>query len=311
MTGKQDGKNTMEMALRDFLLKNKTITAMLPGFDGLFTTYSSNLLKIQVIRGQQEIDKSGIKDNKGNLRMDLVSKAYDVARKTEVYALMNNNAILAKEIHYSETNLTKTSDSKLKAKAQLIYDRAFANAAVLVPYGISAAALTALKTAIDVFNTAIPSTRIGITEKKAATDQLAVYFKQNDDILEKFDLLVELVRKEQPAFYNSYKDNRKIVHSGTNTLAYTAYINDAINDEGIKGVKATFEGQDIPSRAASSKPMKPLVKYTAEKGIFKIRNMAEGTYTVTLEKPGYKTVTITTTAVSGEMTILNIKLERA
>jgi hypothetical protein len=310
MTHKQESKYSMKLAVRDFFNKNATITATLPGYGALYALYLANIAQIQLIREQQEIDKSGIKDNKDLLRVDLVTKAYDVGKKTEVYAKMNNNVILAKEVHYSETDLSKAADSKLKDRALLIYDRANANLAALATYGITAAVLTALKNAIDLFNASIPSTRTGKTETKAATDQLAKLFKSDDDLLAKFDLLVEVVRLSQPAFYSAYKDNRKVIDTANGSLALTALITDAINGEGIKGAKATFVLQNGTNKVATAKMEKPLVKITALKGIFKIKSLADGIYIVTIEKTGFKTVTVTVNIANGEMTVLEVKLER-
>jgi hypothetical protein len=310
MTHKEESKYSMKLALRDFLNKIATIAATLPGYGVLYALYLANLTQIQLIREQQEIDKSGIKDNKDLLRIDLVTKAYDVGKKTEVYAKMNNNAILAKEVHYSETELNKAADSKLKDKALLIYDRANSNLAALATYGITAAVLTTLKTAIDLFNAAIPTTRTGKTETKAATDQLKKLFKSDDDILAKFDLLVEVVRLSQPAFYSAYKDNRKVIDTANGSLALTALITDAITGEGIKGAKATFVLQNGANKAATDKIEKPIVKISALKGIFKIKSLADGIYIVTIEKTGYKTVTVTVNVANGDMTVLEIKLEK-
>ena len=38
--------------------------------------------------------------------------------------------------------------------------------------------------------------------------------------------------------------------------------------------------------------------------------MPDGIYTATLEKTGYKTVTVTVSVANGEMTVLNMQLEK-
>ena len=206
----------------------------LPNFTSLFTSFTGNINQIQVIREQQEADKTGIAVNKDQLRADLVAKALDISRKTEAYAKMTNNALLTKEVHYSETDLSRAADTILKDRALLIHNKANANLAALATYGVNAAALTALKTAIDLYNAAIPKPRLGITEKKQATDQLEKLFKANDDLLAKFDTLVEIVRLSQPVFYTAYWDNRKVIATGTGTLSLKATVTDAATGIGIK-----------------------------------------------------------------------------
>jgi hypothetical protein len=171
--------------------------------------------------------------------------------------------------------------------------------------------LTALKNAIDLFNAAIPKPRLGITERKQATGQLDKLFKANDAILEKFDTLAEVIRLSQPAFYAAYKDNRKVVDTGTGSLALTAIVTNATTGAGIKGVKVSFEQQNGSLKTAAAKAEKPLVKTTAEKGIFKIKSLAAGMYTATVNKPGFKEQIVTVTVADGDMTELIVELEKS
>ena len=300
----------MKLGMRDFLNKNAAITSSLPTFGVLFPQFNDNLSQIQVLRELQEINKSGISDHKNSLRSDLVARALDISRKTEVYAKMNNNPILAKEVHYTETELNKSSDSGLKDKALVIWDKANANVMVLAEYGVNPEMLTALKIGIDLFNASIPTTRTGKAETKEATTQLAGLFKENDAILAKFDLLVEVVRLTQPEFYSGYKGIRKIINTGTGTLALTANITDTITGIGIKGVKVTF----IPLReeliGMNAWIEAKLVKTTAGKGNFNIKSMADGTYTATVVKTGYKKQVLNINVAAGDLTKLKVQLEK-
>ena len=54
-----------------------------------------------------------------------------------------------------------------------------------------------------------------------------------------------------------------------------------------------------------------IVKKTAAKGKFNIKSMPEGTYTVTITKPGYKDQVVTINVVSGELAKLDVILEKA
>jgi len=134
----------MNIGTSNYLDKNNSITANLPGFEPLFTKLKSNINEIQNLREQQEIDKTGIHDYKEMLRADLAAKAYDISRKTEVFANFATNLILAKEVHYSETALIKATDSKLESRAQIIYDKADDNLGDLLPYGVTEDDLSAL-----------------------------------------------------------------------------------------------------------------------------------------------------------------------
>ena len=310
MTNIQECKNSMELGLRDFLNKNASIANKLPNFVILFAQFNSNLDQIQVLREQQEIDTSGISDNKGLLRTNVVTKALDVSRKTETYAKMTNNPILAKEVHYSKTDLNKSSDLKLRDRALIIHDKADENIADLEEYGVNADMLVDLKKVIDLFNASIPEIRTGKTETKQVTRQLNRLLKANDEILVKFDLLVEVVRQTEPVFYSGYKDNRKIINTSVASLALIAKATDAVTGEAIKGAKFTFIPQDEGENKGDAKTEEPLVKRTAKKGILHIKNMTDGPYLTIVAKTGYKPKELLINKAAGDRINLNIKLER-
>jgi len=310
MTNYQESKYSMMIGTRDYLIKNSEIAKTLPAFGELFPGFNANINQIQVQRELQEIDKSGITDTKSMLRFDLTSQALDVSRKTEVYARMNNNAILAKEVHYSETDLNKSADSKLKDKALVIYDKANANVAALAVYGIRPEMLTALKNSIDLFNASIPTTRTGKTETKQVTNQLTKLLKANDELLTKFDLLVEVVRLTEPVFYSGYKDHRKIINTGTGSLAMIAKATDALTGEAVKGVKFTLIHQNGTGNKPETKTGEQLVKITAQKGILHIKNLTDGPYLTIVSKTGYKEKELIVNKATGDRINLNVQLER-
>jgi len=310
MTNIQECKNSMELGLRDFLNKNASIANKLPNFVILFAQFNSNLDQIQVLRELQEIDTSGISDKKDLFRSDLVTKAIDVSRKTETYAKMTNNPILAKEVHYSKTDLNKSSDLKLRDRALIIHDKADENIADLEEYGVNADMLVDLKKVIDLFNASIPEIRTGKTETKQVTRQLNRLLKANDEILVKFDLLVEVVRQTEPVFYSGYKDNRKIINTSVASLALIAKATDAVTGEAIKGAKFTFIPQDEGENKGDAKTEEPLVKRTAKKGILHIKNMTDGPYLTIVAKTGYKPKELLINKAAGDRINLNVKLER-
>lgn len=310
MNLKQESKFSMKLALRDYFNQNASITATLPTFGILFPQFNANMSLIQAIREQQEVDKTGIAENKEKLRADLIAKTLDVSRKTEAYAKMTNNVILAKEVHYSESELKKAADSILRDRALLIHNKANANLAALAPYGVTAVILTALKNAIDLFSASIPKPRLGITEKKQATDQLNKLFKADDEIIDKFDTLVEVVRTNQPVFYSGYKDIRKVITNGNGSLAVKGIVTDAITGSPIKGAILSFVPDGNGSTSKAARTTAALVKKTAVKGGYNIKSLPAGMYKVTIKKNGYAEQDVIIAVSDGELTELNIQLSK-
>jgi uncharacterized membrane protein len=57
--------------------------------------------------------------------------------------------------------------------------------------------------------------------------------------------------------------------------------------------------------------MTEMVKKTAEKGSFHIKNMQAGTYKVVVNKPGYKDKEVSVSVADGERSELSVELEKA
>ena len=308
MNNMQESTLSMNLGTLNYFDKNAAIASLLPGAEPLITKFRVNVNAIVVLREQQEVDISGISGKKELLRADLAAKAYDISRKTEAYACLSNNLILEKEVHFPETSLKSATDSKLESRSLIIYERAKANIANLMPYGVTEDDLIALQNAIDLFHASVPTPRTITTEKKQITNQLARLFKENALILEKIDLLVELVRLKQPLFYSGYKDIRKIILTGTGSLALMALATDAATGEVIKGVKFTFVRQNENGEKVKNET--PLVKVTAKKGKLNIKNMAEGSYITTVEKVGFKKQDLLVNKAAGDRIKLNVQLEK-
>ena len=314
MDSLQKSKLSMSMATRDYLLLNTTITTPLPNFTANFTTFQSTITQIQAIAELQDFEKTGIADSKTQLKASLCSLSADYSRKMVAYATFTNNAVLLKEIKISESELKRLADADLKTKAQELYDRAQSNLAALATYGIAAATQTNLQTAITAFNASIPKPRLGIDEKKQATQQLLVLFKTLDSSLENIDLAIDIVRLTQVNFYNGYKTARKIIITGTTTLSVKGLVTDSITGEPVKG--ATIEFSPAEAVMMMTKTEKSVVspiivtKKTAEKGGIQVKSLPAGTYQVTIKKVGYADVVTTVNVNDNEMSLLNVEISK-
>ena len=308
MTFIQRIKLTMYMAVRDFLNLNATIVASLPNFAVNNTTLQNNITSIQSTGEQQEFDKTGISDNKKLLKLTLVTQAEDISKKMVAYANNIGNAILLKEVKYSKSELNRASDTDLKNMVQCIYDRANSNVAALATYGITAAILTAFLNAITAFNTAIPKVNEGINETKLSTAQLATLYKATDLALDNIDKIVEIVRLSQPNFYKGYSDNRLMKKTGNSPISLKGTVTDAVSGEYLKGATLTIVAVDVKTAMASNGKVKEIVKKTADKGGVLVKNLASGTYRVTITRAGYIDQIVTINITDGEMAVLDVKL---
>ncbi len=306
MTNKMESKYLMVLAIISYLEKNATITNTLPNYSPLYTKMKANILQVEILRGMKETVTSGIPISKEQLKSDLIAMALDYSRKTEAYASINNNIILSKEVHYSKTDLKKSGNAKLKDRALIIYDRALANLPAMISYGVNEEGLAAYKLLIDQFTEELPNVRLGKSGQKQTSDQLIQLFKENDEILSKIDLLVEIVHTSQPVFYKGYKDLRKVIETGRSSLAAKGMVTDASNGEPLKGVRISFDLDG--NKAMTTKSNGSIVKKSAEKGRFNVKTMAAGIYIVTASKIGYVTQVVKLVVNTGELSDLKVEL---
>lgn len=314
MTNKQDGCLKMSLSTTLYLTANATITAGLPNFTNYFTVIQTTNTQILAVQQLQELDKTGITASKNQLRQTLATLAIDIGRRVQAYAINVGNSVLLAEVNYSESDLKRSTDTEIRSRCQVIYDRANANVTALTPYGVTAANLASLLTSITNYNTAFPKGRVGTTDTEQATQQLTALFKTLMDNYNKVDMLVEMVRTTQPNFYNEYKKVRKIIDTGAKSLILKANVSDSETGDPLANATLTFTPTNgmlkAVARTAKSNG-NGLSKKTAAGGGLHMKSMEDGTYLVIASKPGYKDKEVTVSVVNGEMTVLNIDLEKA
>jgi hypothetical protein len=304
MTNTQENRLSMFLAARDFLLQNNAATSVLPNFVHFFDAAKSGITEIQSWVEQQEFNKTGIAIEKKKIKDTLIVKAMDIANRLFAFAKFRNDSILMKEIGYKESELRKTTDTLMKEKCQIVFDKGSLYAADLVQYGVSQNILDELKRLISDYDTSLPAPRIGIMEKKQATEKLAALFDQVNLNFDQLDTLVETLRYSDTVFYKGYQGARKIVNAGHGFLSLKGIVIDKNNSVPIQNVKIVLSLQlKNPGDAAAV-----IEKKSAPKGGFNIRNMPAGSWNVSVTKEGYADQTFQIGIVSGETTMLLIKL---
>ena len=301
----------MSLSSVSFLNANAAITGTIPGYSTYLPIIVTTNNQIQTAKVQQENDESGNITAKNQIRATLITQVLDVIRKTVAYATVVNNSVLLAQVKYTESAVNKSSDSNLTSISQVVHDAANANAAALVAYGVTAANITTLQATIISFIAAIPKGRVGTTDGEEATQLLATLFKTLTDTWTKIDTLVEVVKVTQPNFYSEYQNVRKVISTGTGSFALQASATEINSGEPISKATFTFTPSNGLLKSAATNGKDNIVKKTAAKGKFNIKSMAEGTYTVTITKPGYKDQVVTVNVVSGELAKLDVVLEKA
>ena len=311
MTTEQENRLNMFITSRDYQASYTTITNALPNYSVNSVIFVNTILQIQAVSELQKMSKKGITEGKNRLKEALIVLAADSARKLVVYAKFSNNDTLAREVNLSEGKLRKVADTAVKDYAQIVYDRIQPIVSALATYGITTTTQAALLNAINVYNAMIGKPGVGRVEISQATKQLEVLFKTAEDALTIMDTAIEIVKLTQPNFYNGYKSARKIIHSGSGSLAVKGLVTDAITGKPMKSVTVSFSLNGGTAKVINtSDKAADVVKKTAEKGGFNIKSLAMGVYQVTLKKMGYADQVVTVSVNAGEMSVVDVKMEK-
>lgn len=311
MTSYQEAYEKMSLARTSYLTANATITATLTGFSTYFPVIQTTHGQILTAKVLQEADKSGDTTSKNQLRASLITQAMEIIRRVVAYATNTNNNSLRELVNYSETKLKKSSDQQLATSCQVIRDNANTNIAALATYGVTAAMITTFQTTINNLNTLIPKGRVTTTDSGEATQTLVTLFKTLSANWDKIDTLVEMVKTAQPSFYDEYQKLGKVIILGTGKLPLKIKTINSITgapESNVILILTPVNGQ-LKSTAANGK--NSIVKKTAAGGGSNYKSLPDGTYSLEAEKPGFKKVITTVNVVNGEMTILEIKMEKS
>ena len=310
MTSEQEAYEKMSLSSSSFLTANPTITATLTGFTTYFPIIQSTHPQIMSAKLLQEADRKGDTASKNALRATLVAQAMDVNRRVVAFATNTSNNSLLELVNYTETQLKKCSDQKLVASCQVIRDNANINVTALATYGVTPAILTTLQTTITNFSTAIPKGRVVTTDSGEATKMLTTYFKILVTNWAKIDTLVEMVKVSQPNFYDEYQKVRKVIEMGTGSLALKIKATNAHTQSPEANVTLTLTPTNGQLKSASASEKKGIVKKTAVGGGSHYKSVADGVYTLTAKKTGFKEITQTVNVVNGEMTVVELEMEQ-
>ena len=282
-----------------FLKKSSDFFKELPVMADLTAEIETNLNEIDSYKEQQATDITGLRKQKESFRKIALQKAVEISHAIQVYARIVGNEVLSTEMYYTESDLNRMSDNELDTTLGVIYKSADTNKDKLTAYGITSAKITDYKAAVDAFKTAIGTPKGGTIGRKQSTDQLAVLFDAEMETIAKVDLMMDTFKFSNPALYNEYQNNRKVIlFSGS--LMVNASITDAETGAGLPGVKMEFMLDQTLV----------LEKTTGEAGGMNVKSLDPGIYTVKLSKIGYLTQQVPLNVPGDNLVTLNVSMAK-
>ena len=297
MNTKQEAKLNMYRATEKHCDDNALIIAAVPAFQTA-STISKAIADIINITQLKDVALTGITIDKSNSKQTLCQIAADMAGIISAFASATSNNTLKQEVNFPVSKLLKTRDDELAPRCQNIHAKAVANLAALADYGITAAMLTGLQTAINNYSAETPKPRTALSQRKTYNANLAVLFKETDAILrDQLDKLVMTFKTSNPDFIKTFESNRIIIDPASTATQLKGVITNKSDDNPIKG--ATITIVELSKTAT-----------TNFAGEYSFKPVANGTYTVTVTATGFQNFQTDGVEVKlGVITSLGVELE--
>lgn len=312
MTIPQEDYLSMMYSVKNTCEKYQATWTTIAAFAASYNLFAAKFPLIEQNRDAQMLETTGITEDKNNKRLIMVDKAAFMQNRLKSLSNVTNNPELFNSVNYTPTKMKMARDTEIVGICNTILTRATANATALANYGVTAAMITELQTAITNYSATLAKPKTAITQTKTATENLAKLFKETDDILTKrLDLDIELFKVSKPEFYSQYISSRIVISTGGTKMSLLGNVTMAETGEPLKGVTFTFMPENNGMmKSAAMASVDTMVKKSAEKGNFRIPSLPEGTYSVIAKKIGFKDQVVTIIVTNGETTNLKIEMEK-
>jgi hypothetical protein len=298
MTNAQQAKLKMFDSVISFYKLHFDIIATIPALQAAFSKFSEITAAIHVMAAQKALDIKGVSVNKKQFRAALEKIAAAIAGILQAYARAVKDVELKGQVNYTPTNLRSMRDEELLAVCQNISNFASAKLPALASYNLTEASIEELNTAIGQFGTALPRPRYAQNQRNLYGKSLAQLIDEGIDTLEnEVDNIILSLKATQPDIHSLYMSNRIIVDSPTTSTQIKGVI--TYNNIPIEGALITV----IETGAIAT---------TDLTGMYTLKPIPYGKYTIVITKKGFDTVTLTSVMVKrGKIKKINAVLVKS
>lgn len=210
---------------------NASITAGLTAHGNALTVVKG---KIVLVNGLNQIaggSTKGVTTDTNLLRKVMTDMALKCANGTTAYANSVNNNTLKALVNFNQRKLDKYKKEDVDDVCQGIRDAANANIGSLGGFGIVAADVSDLQTAINLYRIATQNPRQAIITKSQAGKQAREIVQ--DIIVTYFegimDPIVNTLKLTQPNFWSGYQQARKVIDLGSTTAKVRGTVLNMLN----------------------------------------------------------------------------------
>ena len=211
MNAVQENKVSMYFKVRTFFGNNLTnLTGDAPSLTAQVARFETMLQALGEFDMEAVENTQGYSIQKQNTRTTLRTSALGVAGSLYAFAKDSNDDPLASKCYTTKSTLDAKRDTDMLYWCERLFAMATDNAAAIVPFGTSAAKLTALDTAVQTFKQIIQNPADQRAESAAAGIEVDKKIVEIDSRLRLIDGIMDGIAEDYPTLYNQYFFDRRI-----------------------------------------------------------------------------------------------------
>lgn len=213
MNDYQEEKHNSNQLVVEVAKQNPNATKLIPDFEEAINKLDAINKEVEKIRPLQELDNTGIAEEKGFSVKKLLNKTLDFSGAVYSWADKKSDLAVKERVNFKTGKLSKMTPGKLISAATITLDEAKkVPAADLAKGGISAAELTDYEEMVTYFKGIANSPRAAIIDTSAYTKRLKELFAASSTLIsETLDRLARQFREKAPDFYFKYRGARKAI----------------------------------------------------------------------------------------------------
>jgi hypothetical protein len=262
---------------------NATATASITAFGPTITVIKGKLVLINGLNQIGGGTTKGVTQDTILIREAMTNMALKCANATMAYANVTNNNTLKALVNFTKSKLDALKKEDVDDVCEGIHDATDANIAAVAAYGVTAADVTDLQTAIGLYRTATQNPRQALISKSQAIKQAKGLVKDIIDNLltGQLDVMVNTLKSTNPEFVSGYYQAREVIDLGSTSAKVRGTVLD-VNDVPLRYVVFTLTKASDDSEVAKTE--------TDIKGKFGVSQLPMGDFNFKWELEGYKTV---------------------
>ena len=211
MDARQENKVSMFYKIRTFFTANlSTLAALITILTDKVTAFNDKLDELAGYDMEATENNTGYAIEKDEKRTDMRTKALAVSGGLFSWAQDSGNDILAQKVYTTKSALDLMRDTNVLYFCERLFNFATDNAAAIIPYGVTAAKLAALNTAIGNFKIYLQQPSDQRAESAASGRAVEKAITEIDAMLLVIDGLMATIAEDEPVLFDQYRLDRMI-----------------------------------------------------------------------------------------------------